>query len=93
LDDFHALQLDKMDRFVCLKKIEVVIGEDEESTSDDETDSDSQCDEDAHEGGGINDGDENDVPSDVKPAACVLLQSQDETQPKNVGYHHHLTCH
>lgn len=40
LDDFYSVQLDKMDRFVCLKESEVVVppegGEDEESSSDDD---------------------------------------------------------
>ncbi|KAF8587936.1 galactose oxidase [Ramaria rubella] len=36
LDDFHALPLDKMDRYVCLKKSEVIIGNDDESSSEDE---------------------------------------------------------
>jgi hypothetical protein len=36
LDDFYGLQLDKMERFVCLKKSDVIIGVDDESSSDDE---------------------------------------------------------
>ncbi|KAI0029525.1 galactose oxidase [Vararia minispora EC-137] len=34
LDDFYLLQLDKMERFVCLKKSDVLIPEGEESSSD-----------------------------------------------------------
>ncbi|KAF8522643.1 hypothetical protein BU17DRAFT_44591 [Hysterangium stoloniferum] len=45
LDDFHALNLDKMDRYVCLKQSEVVIGADDES-SDDEDDDDDDGDDD-----------------------------------------------
>ncbi|KAJ8502566.1 hypothetical protein ONZ45_g11637 [Pleurotus djamor] len=38
LDDFHSLQLDKLDRYVCLKKSDVVIAENDESSSDDDDD-------------------------------------------------------
>ncbi|KAH9980749.1 hypothetical protein BJV74DRAFT_887573 [Russula compacta] len=52
LDDFHALALDKMDRYVCLKKSDVVIppeGDDVSSSSaeDDEDGDDSDEDEEA----------------------------------------------
>ncbi|KAH7912770.1 galactose oxidase [Hygrophoropsis aurantiaca] len=41
LDDFYALQLDKLDRYTCLKRSDVVIPVDEgESSSDDEDDED-----------------------------------------------------
>jgi hypothetical protein len=36
LDDFHSLQLDKLDRYVCLKESGVTILEGEESSSDDD---------------------------------------------------------
>ena len=41
LDDFYSLQLDKMDRFICLKASDVVVptaGEEESSSSSDEDD-------------------------------------------------------
>jgi hypothetical protein len=39
LDDFYALALDKMDRYVCLKKSDIIIPEgDEESSSSEEDD-------------------------------------------------------
>lgn len=42
LDDFHALQLDKLDRFTCLKPSDVVIDRnaDDESSDDDDDDDD-----------------------------------------------------
>ncbi|CAA7268695.1 unnamed protein product [Cyclocybe aegerita] len=47
MDDFYSLQLDKLDRYVCLKKSEVVIPEGEiESSSDEEEDDDDDSDED-----------------------------------------------
>lgn len=48
LDDFYALQLDKMDRYTCLKKSDVVIpeeGEEESSEEDDEEEDDDDDDE------------------------------------------------
>ncbi|KAF8528710.1 hypothetical protein JB92DRAFT_2696907 [Gautieria morchelliformis] len=50
LDDFYALQLDKMERYMCLKKSEVVIGVDDESSSDGE-DMDGGSDEDDEDEG------------------------------------------
>lgn len=48
LDDFHSLALDKMDRYVCLKKSDVVIPEGEiESSSDDDDEDDDEDDNDA----------------------------------------------
>ena len=46
LDDFYAVQLEKMDKYVCLKKSDVVIPEEaeEESSSDDEDDGDDDSD-------------------------------------------------
>ena len=43
LDDFYALQLDKMEKYVCLKKSDVVIpteGEEESSSEEDDGDDD-----------------------------------------------------
>lgn len=47
LDDFYALQLDKLDKYVCLKESDVVLpveGE-EETSSDDEDEEDDEEDE------------------------------------------------
>lgn len=46
LDDFYSLQLDKMDKFVCLKKSEIAIAEEQESSSDEDEDEDEEGDED-----------------------------------------------
>jgi hypothetical protein len=52
LDDFYSLQLDKMERYVCLKESGVVISErDEESSSDDDDDDDDDKDEEEEEDG------------------------------------------
>ncbi|KAI0628646.1 galactose oxidase [Trametes polyzona] len=48
LDDFHSLQLDKLDRYVCLKASEIAIADgDEESSSDEDDDEDDSDDDDA----------------------------------------------
>ncbi|KAI0783728.1 hypothetical protein C8Q75DRAFT_781691 [Abortiporus biennis] len=50
LDDFHSIQLDKLDKYVCLKKSDVVIADgDEESSSDEDGDEDGDEDEDEGE--------------------------------------------
>ncbi|KAL4247565.1 Kelch domain-containing protein [Abortiporus biennis] len=50
LDDFHSIQLDKLDKYVCLKKSDVVIADgDEESSSDEDEDDDGDDDEDEGE--------------------------------------------
>ncbi|EMD32276.1 hypothetical protein CERSUDRAFT_58809 [Gelatoporia subvermispora B] len=46
LDDFHSLQLDKLDRYVCLKHSGVVISEGDEESSSDEDEDDDDDDED-----------------------------------------------
>lgn len=40
LDDFYSLQLDKMERYVCLKESGVLIAEGDESSSEDDDDDD-----------------------------------------------------
>ncbi|KAL4068642.1 hypothetical protein V8B97DRAFT_1873062 [Scleroderma yunnanense] len=40
LDDFHTIQLDKLDRYVCLRPISFVIPENAESSSEDDSGSD-----------------------------------------------------
>ncbi|KAF8799592.1 hypothetical protein BYT27DRAFT_7227801 [Phlegmacium glaucopus] len=46
LDDFYALQLDKMDKYLCLKESDVVISDgDVESSSDDDEDDDRMMEE------------------------------------------------
>ena len=51
LDDFYALALDKMDRYVCLKKSDIIIpeGDDESSSSEEDDDGGDSSDEDEDE--------------------------------------------
>ena len=72
LDDFYSIQLDKMDRFVCLKKTDIVIAEDEESSSDDGDDEDS---DDGTEEDGDDDESENEEDADDKVMSGTALTS------------------
>ena len=59
MDDFYALPLDKLDRYICLKKSEVMIpAEGESESSSDEDDSDDDSDDDSGEEGEGEKGDE-----------------------------------
>jgi hypothetical protein len=51
LDDFYALQLDKMEKYLCLKESDVVIpdGDVESSSNDEDKDSDDDGDDDEEE--------------------------------------------
>jgi hypothetical protein len=42
LDDFYFLQLDKLDRYICLRESGVVIAEDEASSSDEDDEDDDE---------------------------------------------------
>ena len=55
LDDFHSLTLDKMDRYVCLKRSDVIVppeGDDVSSSSEDDDDDGDDSDEDEEDGDG-----------------------------------------
>ena len=55
LDDFHSLALDKMDRYVCLKKSDVIVpleGDDVSSSSEEDDDDGDDSDEDEEDGDG-----------------------------------------
>lgn len=49
MDDFYSLQLDKMDRYVCLKKSEIIIPEGEVESSSDEDGSEEVSGEDEYD--------------------------------------------
>jgi len=76
LDDFYSLQLDKLDRFTCLKEsdISIVVGE-VESSSDEE---DGDGDEDGNDDGDDGDGDDDDDGDDDKKK--VNVGDDEETQ-------------
>ena len=70
LDDFYSLQLDKLDRYTCLKESGVVIsaeGDDESSDEDDDDDEEGDDDEDDDEEEG-DEGDDAEVEVEEKAA-------------------------
>jgi hypothetical protein len=71
LDDFHALALDKMDRYVCLKESDMIFPEgDEESSSSEEDD----------DGGDSRDNDEDEDEDEEK-----LLGNEEAPEIKDTG--------
>jgi len=75
LDDFHSLQLDKLDRYVCLKHSGVVISEGDEESSSDEDDDDDDDDE----------VDRDDVESEHTLAGPAGHKSEDGDSPEVEG--------
>ncbi|KIK28314.1 hypothetical protein PISMIDRAFT_27711 [Pisolithus microcarpus 441] len=73
LDDFYTLQLDKLDKYTCLRSMSTVIPEDVESSSGDESDSDT----DSHnEDDGNTDEDHDETLSDIKSRVAKVKKSQ-----------------
>ncbi|KAI6100109.1 galactose oxidase, partial [Pisolithus thermaeus] len=73
LDDFYTLQLDKLDKYSCLRPMSTVIPEDVESSSGDESDSDT----DSHnEDGSDTDEDCDETTSDMKDRGAKAKKSQ-----------------
>ena len=86
LDDFYALQLDKMDRYLCLKKSDVVIPtEEEEESSSDEDDGEDEGEEDEDEDDEASGDDGPDTPK-REPAEVeveVEAKEDDVSSPSN----------
>ncbi|PCH35134.1 galactose oxidase [Wolfiporia cocos MD-104 SS10] len=74
LDDFYALQLDKMERYTCLKHSGITITEGSDESSDEGDDEDDSDDEDG-EGG---DGDETPPTPSVQDDTAVRIQEDDK---------------
>ncbi|KAJ7774641.1 galactose oxidase [Mycena maculata] len=49
LDDFYSIQLDKMDRYTCLKESRIVIADDDDDSSSDDEDDEDEDEEDEEE--------------------------------------------
>ncbi|EIW54679.1 galactose oxidase [Trametes versicolor FP-101664 SS1] len=79
LDDFYSLQLDKLDRYTCLKASEITIAEGDEESSSDEDDEDDDDDDDDET---VNDRDETEsvtvVGEDEEKAVDVLETIEEE---------------
>ena len=80
LDDFYSLALDKMDRYVCLKKSDVIVpldGDDVSSSSEDDDDNDGDdSDEDEEDDDGLLPGEEE---------ASKIKEAEEEIVPEPVG--------
>jgi hypothetical protein len=82
LDDFYSLQLDKLDRYTCLKESDLVIsaeGEEESSSDDDESD-DEDSDTDEEMEAAAADVDKGDVGADGNKADQVIVEETPEKQ-------------
>ncbi|KAF7791713.1 hypothetical protein EIP86_002737 [Pleurotus ostreatoroseus] len=75
LDDFHSIQLDKLDRYVCLKESNVVIDAGEESSSDEEDGDES----DESEDGSDDEGDDKDDDKEPEEQPATV---EDQTEGK-----------
>ena len=77
LDDFYMLPLDKLDRYVCLKKSEIVIDDkDEESSDDEDEDEDGEDDEEGDDDG--DDDDDNETQRDETESVTVVGDDEEE---------------
>lgn len=77
LDDFHLLQLDKLERYVCLKPTDVVIPKDEpESSSDEGSDSDNS------DSSSEDEGDRDERSAAGSPTKVLEDDSADEREPE-----------
>ncbi|KAH9914485.1 galactose oxidase [Amylocystis lapponica] len=77
LDDFYSLQLDKMDRYVCLKDSGIVIPTtgDEESSEDDGDDADDDDEEDEE---GDDEGAPSETPAPMQPSVDEDMHEDDD---------------
>ncbi|KAJ7709920.1 hypothetical protein B0H17DRAFT_244413 [Mycena rosella] len=76
LDDFYSIQLDKMDRYTCLKESGIVIAEEDSSSSSEDDDEDDDDEDDEDEDDEDNEGEmkqEGDVPA-VEAVPPVVLE-------------------
>ncbi|KAJ4484495.1 hypothetical protein C8R41DRAFT_885228 [Lentinula lateritia] len=73
LDDFHSIQLDKMDRFVCLKESGIVIEEGDDESDEDEEDGDEDEEEEA-------DDDDEEYGSDDEGTIVGSVTTKDEQE-------------
>jgi hypothetical protein len=86
LDDFHSLALDKMDRYVCLKKSDVIVppeGDDVSSSSEEDDDDGDDSDEDEEDGDGELSGEEE---------APEIKEAEEEAMTEPVGATLYTPC-
>ncbi|KAI0765888.1 hypothetical protein BD413DRAFT_481708 [Trametes elegans] len=73
LDDFYALPLDKLDRYVCMKASEIVIAEGDDASSEEDDDD-----------GEDDDGDDDDTADEREEIESVTVVGEDETKEVEV---------
>jgi len=86
LDDFHSLALDKMDRYVCLKKSDVIVppeGDDVSSSSEEDDDDGDDSDEDEEDDDGELSGEEE---------APEIKEAEEEATTEPVGATLYTPC-
>ncbi|KAJ7452441.1 galactose oxidase [Mycena galericulata] len=74
LDDFYSIQLDKMERYTCLKESGIVIADEDESSSEDDDDESDDEDEDEDE----------DEHGDVEMDTPAVADEADQASTENV---------
>ncbi|KLO15366.1 hypothetical protein SCHPADRAFT_824811 [Schizopora paradoxa] len=87
LDDFHSLALDKLDKFICLKKSDVIIpteGDEESSSDEDDGSDDSDDSDETEENEGDSEGKEE--PSNVEgttkvPEVAPVVEDPEDPTP------------
>lgn len=89
LDDFYSLALDKMDRYVCLKKSDVIVpleGDDVSSSSEEDDDDDDDGDD--------SDEDEEDGDSELsgEEEASEIIEAVEEAMTEPVGTTLYTPC-
>ncbi|KAJ7155981.1 galactose oxidase [Mycena crocata] len=67
LDDFYSIQLDKMDRFTCLKESGIVIADEDDSSSEDDDDEEDDEDDEDEQDEQAEDADEEDAITIIVP--------------------------
>jgi hypothetical protein len=86
LDDFYCLQLDKLDRFICLKPCDVVFAENDDSSSDDSDDSegDSDTSDEEDEDYGSDDEEKKPAPKPKKEQRkeATPIETEDKPEPE-----------
>ncbi|KAG7097966.1 hypothetical protein E1B28_005276 [Marasmius oreades] len=80
LDDFYSIQLDKMDKFTCLKESGVVIEEGDDESSDDDDEEDGDDDDDDDDDDEDEDGSDDESDQDEKRSRKKQLRSCKEEQ-------------
>jgi hypothetical protein len=86
LDDFYSLALDKMERYVCLKKSDLIIpseGDDVSSSSGEDEDEDDEDEDDSEEG---DEGDEEVLPGEGEVSEIKGVEEEVVAEPVSITH-------